>query len=223
MTITLILSITTLWLACIAGAVRCHRTDTIFLPFLCFLWLGGINEFLSLILWINKIPTTVNNNFYVLFEVLLLIYFFRRTDLLQWRRGLYSTIILSLAILWVLENIVNNGWLKISFIFRIVSAITIILISFHTKVKVAFSYEVEFNNLSNRPLYRNPLFLICIGLIIFFTFKLLIEIYWLCGLDRNLLFKIKVYNILNIINIGVNLLYSIAILWIPPKQQYSIL
>ena len=71
-----------------------------------------------------------------------------------------------------------------------------------------------------KKLLKNPVFLICSGFIIYFTYKILIEAFWLYGLKAGKGFRINVYLLLTWINLIVNLIYALAMLWIPKKPQH---
>ena len=68
-----------------------------------------------------------------------------------------------------------------------------------------------------------PVFLISIGFIIYFTYEILVEAFSLYGLNNSLEFQKNVYMILTYLNLFVNLLYALAILWIPRKRVHMLL
>lgn len=73
-----------------------------------------------------------------------------------------------------------------------------------------------------KSLIRNPVFIICLAFIIYFTYKVLLEIFWLYGLNSSREFRVEVYNIFKYINLFANLIYALAILWIPRKREYML-
>ena len=72
-------------------------------------------------------------------------------------------------------------------------------------------------------LIKNSVFLITIGFIVFFTYKILIEIFWVYGLNASRDFRVEVYRIMTYINLAINLIYALAVLWIPKKREYTLL
>ena len=72
-------------------------------------------------------------------------------------------------------------------------------------------------------LVKNSIFLVAIGFIAFYTFNSLIEIFWVYGLNASKDFRAGVYRIMTYINLIVNLIYAIAVLWIPRKREYTLL
>lgn len=73
-----------------------------------------------------------------------------------------------------------------------------------------------------KKLIQNPLFLILIGFIVFFTYKALIEIFWVYGLNASRDFRLEVYRIMAYINLAVNIIYAIAVLWMPRKREFML-
>ena len=63
-------------IAALIGAFRFKTVIKNFQPFSLFIWLGLINETLSLILIYSKGSNTVNSNIYVLLECILILYQF---------------------------------------------------------------------------------------------------------------------------------------------------
>ena len=71
-----------------------------------------------------------------------------------------------------------------------------------------------------RSLIKNPIFLLCISFIFFFTYTILVEIFWKYGLTKRSTFGFNVYIILEYVNLITNLVYALAILWMPRKQKF---
>lgn len=109
-----------------------------------------------------------------------------------------------------------------SFSFRIAYSFLIVILSVAT-ISLLLYQNIHTPWLTEeRNIFLHPVFLICCGAVIFFIFKLVIEIFWLYGIDRSSDFRKNLYHILIYINPAVNLIYTLAILWIPRKQRYII-
>ena len=80
------------------------------------------------------------------------------------------------------------------------------------------------NNLiiREKELLKHPVFWICIGVVVFFTYFILVEIFWIYGLSTNIQFGGKVYAILSWVNLICNLIYAVAILWMRKRQAFSV-
>jgi hypothetical protein len=70
---------------------------------------------------------------------------------------------------------------------------------------------------------RNPKFLICLGIIIFYTFFVLVCATNLTVLRTSVtrLFRASMQEINVYSNLLVNILYAVAIVWIPRKQNFT--
>jgi hypothetical protein len=220
MLLKVILSAFSIFIAGIIGLVRFRRINKIYWPLIFTIWLACINEIISYCLFINNHSTAVNNNLYVLAEAVLFLFLFRNFGIFNNLQWLFGTLLAGVVLLWFWENILHGKIWHISSWFRIVSSFIIVLMSITAINKLMILGSEEFLIIRGRSLFVNSAFLICIGTIFFFTFKLLVEIFWLYGLDGSEIFRVKLYDILTYINLSVNLIYALAVLWAQPKQQY---
>jgi len=218
-----IFSAFSIFVAGIIALIRFRKMNKIYWPMIFVIWLACINETISYCLFSNGFPTSINNNIYVLAEALLLLFLFRNFGLLNRRQWLFWTICGGLTLLWLWENFIGGKIWHISSWFRIFSSFVIVLMSITAIGKLLVLGSEEFFIIKGRSLFANAAFLIFIGTIIFFTFKLLVEIFWLYGLNGSEIFRVKLYDILTYINLSVNLIYALAVLWAQPKQQYIML
>jgi hypothetical protein len=199
-------------IAGIIGLIRFKKIDPVYYPFMFCTWIAGINEILSYALVRMGLANTVNNNIYALLEALLIIWQFKRWEFLDRYNKLYSFVIGLTMIVWVLENIGISSIYQVDFFFRVFDAFVIVLMSIHM---------VSWLIVNGRGgLLKNSMFLICVGYMFFFTFKILTEVFWLYGVRVSNDFSIHVYIIFTWINLFVNLLFAIAILCIPPRPRY---
>jgi hypothetical protein len=65
------------------------------------------------------------------------------------------------------------------------------------------------------------MFLICNAFIIYFTFKILVEAFWLYGVNESVNFQAMVFDISSYINVFTNLIYALAVLWMPMKRVFT--
>jgi hypothetical protein len=198
-------------IAALLGVVRYQKVDRAFFPFILLLWVGLLNEILAT--WFIRIFNTnaVNNNIYVLVESLLILWLFKNLSLFRKQKNLIYLIGSSFVILWVIDNFIISDIYRFSSYFRIVYSFVIVLMSIHMVNRLI----VE----ARGWLLTNPVFLIMFGFIIFFTYKTLVEIFWVYGLNASRDFRLEVYRIMAYINLAVNITYAIAVLWIPRKRE----
>ncbi len=211
----IVLFSSTILLPAIIGVIRFSGIERSFYPFIICLWVGTLNEITSLIVsWLGY-STILNNNVYVLAEALLILWQFKEWGLFQGSKKSYTTLMMLLVIMWLFENnnIAELG--KLTMHFRLVYSLLIVICSIQLNTRLVFTYK--------KNLLKSPGFLFCSGFTIYFTYKILIEVFWMYGLNGSVDFRKNVYIILTWINGLVNILYLIAILCIPAKPRYTAL
>ncbi len=199
-------------IAAVLGWIRFKRIDPTFFPFIYCLWLGTLNEAISFFITLQGESTAINNNLYVLCESLLLIWLFY-----NWKsypdKFFMLFFILTLSFAWIIENFLIFSIRNVSSYFRILYSFLIVCLSVLTISKLIARHR---NNL-----IRNASFLICTGLIIYYTYKILVETFWLYGLNASRDFRMRVYFLLFCINLITNLIFAFAVLCMPRKQPFT--
>ncbi len=199
----------------IIGCIRSKQIDTAYYPFIFLLCLGLLNETISYLLTRSGYSNAINANIYSLTEGLLITTFFHKLNLFNKQKKLYVLIISSLVILWALDKFFITSIKEFSSYFSFFASLTYVL--------MAISMINRLLLVEKKRIVRNGLFLICFGIIVFFTYALLLEIFWYYGLNSSRQFRLKVYRIMTYINLVTNLIYALAILWIPRKREYTLL
>jgi hypothetical protein len=198
-------------LGAVIGWIRFYKTDPAYLPFLLLLSLGFINEVLSIILGYNGYSNVINFNLFNLLESFFLTWQFKEWGLFDKYRKLYYFLLALFLVLWLCETLFTSLHSFASW-FSIVHAFVFVMLSINMIIIVSL-YDTT-------PFYRQPVFLICLGLIIFFTYAMLVEGFWIVGFTHKELFRLKVYQIMSYINFFTNLLFAFAFLWIPMRPRY---
>lgn len=209
----------TILVAGVIALIKFNKISTLFYPFIFCVWAAGLNEILSYLLWKTGHFTTINNNIYVLAESVLFTLFFRNTGIFEKFPKLPVTLMAGFIFLWSWENFYFGKITYVSSWFRIVYSFIIVLMSI-TTVNRLLILDLNEPLEASPPVIKNPVLLICIGSVAYFTFKVLVEIFWLYGLNAGKEFRNNVYEILAYVNLAANLIYALAILWAPPKQPY---
>jgi hypothetical protein len=179
-------------------------------PFLWLIWLGVLNETLSVLSIYNIRSNAVNSNVYVLLEYgLILVQFYRWNDS---KAGKYLVLALLGLMVWVADNLLinhitqNNSWFRV----------------FYSFVIVFFSIDLLNRILvfDMSPVLKNAMFLIAMTFLFYYGCKAFIESFNVLhlGLSKNLLKML--WKILYFVKVFANLLYTAAILWIPTKQKF---
>jgi len=199
----------------IVGWVRFKRIHPTFYPFVFLIWLGLLNEILSTVLIhaLHK-SNAINSNIYVLLEGLFLLWQFEKWGNFTEKRKFFFMYFFLFIAVWLVENFYISRITYFSSYFRIIYSGVICLMS----VNYLNSIIVK----EHRNILLNSSFLICGSFIIYYAYKVMVEAFWIYGLNNSSQFRISVYNILDYINLLTNCIFAIAIAWIPGKQKFSL-
>ena len=194
------------------GLIRFNRTVASFQPFLLLLALAFISETISYIcIKILDTSNAVPFNLYGLAESLVILYQFYVWGFLKRKRVLFFVLGGGLTTLWMTENLLLNKIEAFSPVFRVAYAFIVVLLSIN---------EINFMIVrDNKNLLKNPRFLVCLGFITFFIYQIIYEASYFVGTDTSALSK-KIIIMFNYLNGFVNLIYAIAVLYIPVKEEY---
>lgn len=200
-----------IFIAGIIGLIRFNKIEEHYYPFLYFIWLGCINEVISFTLIMSRQSNYINNNAYVFIASLFIVWFFKNNGLFHNRIPAFYSVLAALITLWLFESFwIINIKEQIGTYFRIFSSFLTILMS----IQLINTMLVAGTN----NLIRNPVFLISLTFILYFTFKTLVEAFWIYGLQSSESFQLLVWNISVFVNLFTNLIYALALLWIPRKK-----
>jgi hypothetical protein len=200
-----------IFLPALIGLIRFRAIHRVYYPFLFCQWVGCVNEVLSHFLIILGHYTLVNNNIYVLFESFFLVWFFRELGVFrkQWQ---FPVLLLALAGVWVAENLIFGSISLYSRLFRIFYSFVLVFLSITTINKMLFS--------NRRRLLGDATFLLCLSFIIYFTYKALTCSFTFYDNLGGTLFLRNISRIMIYVNFVTNLLYALAVLWMPRKTKY---
>ena len=194
------------------GWVRFKKADPVFIPFLLLLTIGLLNEIISLLLMYSGRSNAFNYNLYSLAEALIITWQFRKWGLFNSRPRFYNYLQILIPIGFAAEWWFFAGNRVYYSYFIIFYSLMIVLMSIYMINQLLFSIHGN--------LLREPVYLICMGFSIYFTYAVLVEAFWLYGLNESQPFRIGIYNILSFINLFTNLVFSFALLWTPLKPRY---
>lgn len=192
---------------------RVKNIDSVYYPVLFCIWLGCLNEFLSFSLVINRFryQSVINNNIYALFEAILITAYFENVNLFQ-RKWMFRSIIAAFLLTWIADNVFFHPVTVNNTNFKVFYSIAIVFMSINIINKIIFSYK--------RYIPKDATFILCITFIIYFTYQALIQTFFFYGLKRNSNFLMAIYTIMIYINLGTNLLYTLAVLWMPKRARF---
>lgn len=193
------------------------KINKIYFPFLFCLWIACINELLTFVLYkahAIKYTGNANNNIYILIESVVITFLFKGFGIIKKPAFLFPSIIISLIFVWAAEIFLIGNIKTGLMYFRIFYSFVIVLMSINC-INIMIGS-------SRRLIIRNAAFILCLGFILNFTFKVLVQSFWVYGLNSNTNFLIKVNTIMLLINLIANLIYALAVLWMPRKIEYSL-
>lgn len=199
-------------IAGIISVIRFKKIDKRYYPFIFLIWAACINEVLNITLVLKGHQTHVNSNIFVLVEVFLITWFFKEEGLFKSKR-MFSSWLLVFSLVWITDTLVTGSITQTSVYFRIFYSFIIVFFSINMINEKIFS--------NRQILFKDPSFLIYISFCIYFTYKALIEAFILYGIDSTGDFFLNIYIIMIYVNFGVNLLYALAVLWIPAKYKFT--
>lgn len=202
--------------AVIIGIVRYRRINTSYYPFIynvCFVLFIEILGKILMEQGDGKMFTTLLNIFSIL-DFCLFTWLFHNWGLFNRRKDVFISILAVFVIAWVLITLVFSNITTPNFYFRILYSFVLIFFSVNSFNKVVVHERGKIS--------RNPKFLICLGIIIFYTFFVLVCATNLTVLRQSVtrLFRASMQEINVYSNLLVNILYAVAIVWIPRKQNF---
>ncbi|HEV7620216.1 MAG TPA: hypothetical protein VGO09_00710 [Flavisolibacter sp.] len=201
-------------IAGIIAFMRFKKINEVYYPFIYFIWLGCLNEGISELLVKMHQYTYINNNIYVLLEAILLIRLFRLMGLFDQYPKMFYLLICLFIVAWMLESFIFGTITSVGKYFRIFYSSVIVILSINTINQLILR--------SGKSIQYNTDFILSMAFIIYFTFKILVHAFLIYGLYSSKSFVINIYIIMLCINLGVNLLYALAVLWMPKRLTYTL-
>lgn len=201
----------------IIGFIRFKKIDPAFYPFVYAIWAGLFSEIISYVLIKNHIKPAFFLNIYILTEFILLLWFFKNLGTFSKYPERFYIILFTLTGIWITENFIIGSLMNIQSLFRISYSVVLVLLGINEINKLVLTEK-------KKNITRNPIFIICVGIIILYSFKILIEIFWIYAFNNfkeNKFFRDNVYAIFQYINVIVNLVYALALLWIQKKKIFT--
>jgi len=190
---------------------RWKKIGKAYYPFLLLLVIWLVNEIISYLLIKQKQSNAINCNIGYLVESLLITYQFNRWQLFNKNGNLYYFLMVSFVGAWLAETFLFESIRHFASHFIIFHSFAITLLSINMLNRLIASEK--------KGLLRNAIFLICVGFILFFTYSVVVETFYLFGLSASKSFQKAVTAILYAINFMTNLLYAYAVIWIPKKSR----
>lgn len=200
------------------GIIRFNKIDKSYYPFIYSVWASLSIEIVVRLLTINRLPYDIIAvlNFYFIIDFTLFFLLFNNWKLFGYNKKVPVAIAAIALMLWVITTfLIAGGIYHSNYYFPILYSFALIFFS------VTAINKFIVNERGN--IFKNARFWICLGLIIFYTFFIVTNTTWATvfhfrtskGFNRSL-HEINVFS-----NLLVNIMYAIAVLWIPRKKDFT--
>jgi hypothetical protein len=190
----------------VVGITRYKAIYPTYYPFLVLMLVGLINEIVCYPLSNSAIP----NNVYCLIEFLLFTWQFRKWKNILLGKEVYYGLNFLLIIIWMCENLVYKHLDSFGIVYAISYSFTLILLAIN---------QMNWLIINERSsIYKNPVFIICIAIIIFYSYKILMEVFYYYAPERTM--RSNIFSIEAYVNVLYNILLAIAIICIPKKKNF---
>ncbi len=203
--------------AVIIGIVRFRRIDSAYYPFIYNAIIALIVEILNKRLTDTGHPVAFNFvlNVFSYIDFFLFLWLFHNWGLFNRKKSTFITIAGIFFIIWIVENALLTGFVRHNLYFFMLYAFALIFFSVSTFNKVVVH--------ERSSIFRNPKFWICLGIIIFYPFFILTVTTGISLFRNNVSvqFRRDLQAISVFSNFLVNILYAVAVIWIPRKKNFT--
>jgi hypothetical protein len=205
----------TILLPAIIGILKYGGSDRSFRPFLWYIFISCLNE-----VWVGLHLVEQSNEWQIfnwhifnLFECFILLMQFHLWGRFRRNNGLFIMAVAFLAAFWVGENIVFSKLFVYNTYFLVIYSFVLVLLSINTINYVVVNHH--------QSLFRNGMFIICVGMLIFFIYTMIIFTFLTAEKSFNKTYLVNIFNIRVYINALVNIIYASGIYFIPRKAESS--
>lgn len=181
-------------------------------PFVYMTWLALLNDGLNNILTYPGRANAWNNNLYILLEWILLAWQMRIWSGPGKHIIRYQIITWVIIAVWLVDMLFLGNINRFSGIFRVCYSFMVVVLAIDRMNHVITGNRTH--------LFTNAVFLVSYGLIVFFSYRLLIEILLVLHVHQTPHFGFVLFWVMAFINVFCNLLFSIAALCLPEKKRF---
>lgn len=200
-------------IAAILGIIKYSSILKEYRPFIFLIWLGLLNEIVSLTFVFMKKSNSVNSNIYVFLEffLILLLFYMWNSKRIKWT---YISLLLAGFCIWIIDNLLLHSLSERNSLFRVYYSFVIVLLSINQINRLIV------NNKKN--IFKNAMFLIYLTFIVYYSYKTFIEVFYIFHINFSTYFYTSIVLFLLFINFVANLAYAIAVLCIPKKREFTL-
>jgi hypothetical protein len=213
-TVSFILSLSVVF-SVIIGIVRWKVIDSSYYPFIYNLIVGLLVEIINAS-HPYSVVTVKTLNIFSLIDFFLFAWLFHNWGLFNHNKKRFLMIVCAFGIAWLFITFFLNKFSNINNLFLLIYSAALIFLSVTTFNKIVVQQRIN--------IFTNARFWICIGIIIFYSFFILTRATDLStGVLKHVSksFKLNLQLINSYSNVLVNLLYAVAVIWIPRKKNIT--
>jgi hypothetical protein len=205
----------TILIPLITGLVRLNRIGRGYQPFFILIVLAVVDEAISgYLIKVKHHSNAIPNNLYALAEMLLILWQFHAWGLWHTRKRLFYGVVALFCLVWLVEDLAFGHIHEFPPYFMLLYSFLTVLLSVN-KINFMITHD-------NRKLLQRPDFLICIGLIIFFIYKIIFEWAYQVSLYDESRITNTIIGSFAYINALTNIIFAIAFLLIPVPQKFTL-
>ena len=201
----------TILIPAVVGMIRYNHVNKIYRFFIWYIWLGALNEIISLVTSYYFRSNAFNTNVFTLLDALLVIRIFYEWKLFRSAKWIPLWLSGALIIGWIIDNFITGNIKEFNSWFPVIYSFILTIMSIVMLNKLFFGEK--------RKLLTNPMFLVCIGMIIGYTYIQFIELFWRYSMNNNL--SIDIYDLYLYVNLLTYIIYTYAILCMNRKLPYT--
>lgn len=197
------------------GVLRYNSVLPSFRPFILLICIGLANEIISSLLPAMGSSNAVNTNIYLLIEAFMLLWLFYRWSF-QSKAVLraYLFVAVTLLAIWITDNFLLYSLNRFNSIFTIVYSLVVLTLSVNQMNQVIYT--------DRGYILRNARFIICVAFLYYYGYRMIFEVFYIYDLSLSDGFYRNLYYILIVMNAICNLIFALAILWMPTKQRFTL-
>ena len=203
----------TVLLPFISGLVRLKKLSRLYRPFIILVSLAALTELVNHIAieYFNNNSAVINA--YSLVECLLIISQFYYWRYLSRTKRWYPYFGFLCIAIWIIDNLFIGNIHVVGSLFRISSAFILVVLSIN-EINYLIIHE-------NRNLLKNARFLICTGFLIYFLYQILLEGAFSISAKESNATANKIIELSVYINALINVLYGVAVWFIPKRTSFN--
>ncbi len=193
--------------------IRRKNIDQLFLPFAVFICVAFLGQMIIELVIASGQHSAVYANCYVLVEFPVFLWMFYRWSSHK-NALLFVTLFVLGLFIWVYDNFIFSSITITTSIYRIYYSLVLILCSINQTNKILFS--------DHGSLWKNAIFMVSSISIVYYSFRVFIESMFFFQAEMSNEFMRQVFLIMIIVNFFAHLIYTLAILCIPARKEFTL-